>query len=212
MSPRWLVSPDRSAPTRSENRIQKGGFFFFCSHQMHWSKTLNKKWTRRDRTQDQNKHVVCCYLEISSDVYSQQILLLVLWSFQQQRLKLQIQQLKVNELLRVTTSYTWGKYLNSKDHWHTDKTSRRYLCISGQQQSSVTLDEWLLDVNQHPLVQQAGSEQNMWHQWLNHWVFVFGLSPVFAAVRMSTNLDTSPSVSEIKVGVAMRGLLRSLRM
>lgn len=33
-----------------------------------------------------------------------------------------------------------------------------YLCISGQEQSSITLDDWLLDINKHPLVQQAGSE------------------------------------------------------
>lgn len=33
-----------------------------------------------------------------------------------------------------------------------------YLCISGQEQSSITLDDWLLDINKHPLVQQVGSE------------------------------------------------------
>lgn len=35
---------------------------------------------------------------------------------------------------------------------------------------------------------------------------------LFFLAFMSANLDTSVSASEIKVGVAMRGLLRSLRM
>lgn len=83
--------------------------------------------------------------------------------------------------------------------------NRLYLCVSCQQQSSIALDDGLLNINQHPLVQQAGSAKDKGHQ--------RGRQGQRAASRPAVlYLEPSVSVSEMNVGVAMSGLFKSLRM